>query len=88
MVIGLDYDGTYTAFPELWDVFIFMCESRDIRIICVTGRPESQKPKMQIEVICVPSEFKADACRKLGIDVDIWIDDMPGMIEPARILQW
>ena len=30
--------------------------------------------------------LKADYMRKMGVQVDIWIDDMPGTVQDTRIL--
>lgn len=39
MIIALDYDGTYTRDPDLWDRFIADCQRHSHIVICVTQRP-------------------------------------------------
>lgn len=39
MTIALDYDGTYTRDPDLWDRFISEARSHGHSVICVTNRP-------------------------------------------------
>lgn len=39
-IIVIDFDGTYTADPELWDVFLVAARERGHKIICATMRHE------------------------------------------------
>ena len=38
--IIIDFDGTYTADPELWDVFLASARERGHKLICATMRHE------------------------------------------------
>ncbi len=93
LVIAIDYDFTYTADPALWYGFIMQAQGHGHTVIRVTGRTEPpfpheiQFPKM-VAIICAGDEEKAKAAIKAGYKVNIWIDDMPGTIEPLRKLQW
>jgi hypothetical protein len=44
MTIALDYDGTYTRDPDLWDRFITDCSKSGHLVICVTQRTENTRP--------------------------------------------
>lgn len=38
MIIALDYDGTYTADPALWDQFILLAIKNNHYVVCCTLR--------------------------------------------------
>ena len=89
--IAIDYDFTYTADPDFWDAVIRLGRERGHQFICVTGRDEPpglHERQIPVQVICSPSRFKCSAALERGHVVDVWIDDAPGTIEPAKILQW
>lgn len=92
LTIAIDYDLTFTADPTLWRAFMAMCEVRGHSVICVTGRltpPGADEPRMDCPIICCrDSEPKRRAAARHRIDVDIWIDDSPGMIESPRLLDF
>lgn len=86
MLIALDYDGTYTADPELWDEFIARARSRDHQVIIATMRikgfedeiVEAQLADKVDEIIYTDRKAKKAAVRhQYGRDPDIWIDDNP-----------
>lgn len=92
MILAIDYDDTWTADPELWAGFCRMALARGHEVWCVTARP----PAMMTEVtVTAGAVLGADRCltagaepkarafeRQTGKRVDIWIDDMPEMIQP------
>jgi hypothetical protein len=92
VLIGLDYDKTYTADPLFWRQVVALARQRGHEVVCVTARrepPGSHEPRLpEMAVVCAGSEFKRHAAAKAGHHVDVWIDDMPGLIEPCRVLQW
>lgn len=91
MVIALDYDGTYTEDPLLWQMFIRTARIRGHRVICVTARwPSSPVPATCgfDDLVYAPEGDKSTAARRAGYRVDVWIDDMPGTVEPTRILSF
>ena len=92
LTIAIDYDLTFTADPTLWRAFMHLAEVRNHSVICVTGRltpPGPNEPSIPCPVICCrDSEPKRRAAARHRIDVDIWIDDCPGMIEPSRLLNF
>ena len=76
MRIALDFDGTYTADPYLWDRFIEMCRDRH-DIWCVTMRYPHEEAEISIPVIYTSRKAKKIYCEEKGIHFDIWIDDCP-----------
>lgn len=82
---ALDYDGTYTADPELWDSFISACKIRGHRVVVVTARRRTEE---NLEIVRGPDAaiyFTELAAKKwymdkIGVKVDIWIDDDPSVI--------
>ena len=78
MRIAIDYDGTYTRDPSMWDLFIALAKSAGHEVVCVTQRfaddPEECVPEMPCTVIYTNRQPKA-----FSVDppIDIWIDDHP-----------
>lgn len=80
LTIGLDYDGTFTADPDLWRQFVSDCQRRGHSVICVTARREppdfAREPRlpMGVPIVCAGQAFKRDAaaertaCAKLCMD--------------------
>lgn len=77
MLIALDYDGTYTADPALWDSFVASAVARGHRVICVTMRHETEAIIMPCEIIYTGRRAKMVSIDDLGLQIDIWIDDSP-----------
>lgn len=89
MLIALDYDLTYTADPEFWELVVRVGLSRGHRFICVTGRRDSDPvPPLPMPVVYAGDVLKSRAAARAGYVPDVWIDDMPGTIEPVRVLEW
>lgn len=91
MLIALDYDRTFTADPAFWRDVVALGERHGHSFVCVTGRrhpPEAPEPRIPMPVICAGPELKRNAAARAGHAVDVWIDDMPGTIEPQRIVEW
>lgn len=87
MTIAIDYDGTYTTDPDLWDAFISAGILRGHSFVCVTNRPWEpeeglRRPYPAIPFVCAGDQYKANAARAAGYPVSVWIDDMPGTITP------
>lgn len=94
MNIAIDYDGTWTADPFLFNALVGLARHRGHECFIVTGRKESDRPSViageiisGLRVICCNGRMKEEVCRELGIKIDIWIDDMPGMIQDCMILR-
>lgn len=86
MLIALDFDGTYTADPEMWDAFIKNAQERGHEVIVATMRykeTESDYVEMCVgnkvnAIVYTNRKAKKSAVRKqTGKDPDIWIDDNP-----------
>lgn len=81
--IALDYDGTYTADPALWNKFIKMAQAHGHKVTCVTMRKAclTERLDLEIDVVYTNRKGKMDHCQREGIGhIDIWIDDMPHFI--------
>lgn len=92
LTIAIDFDGTWTADAALWQEFLRMAAARGHRLIIATGRTEPSAdmarhglpPGLPV-VFCGPRP-KRSVVESRGYAVDIWIDNEPGTIEPARLL--
>ena len=101
MKIAIDYDGTYSAAPELWEYFINLAESQGHDVRIVTHREEtkdniSDKIHPQIKIIYTDGVAKQWFCERRG-DFwvpDVWIDDKPrgifenGPLSQTQIDEW
>lgn len=87
-IICLDYDGTYTDFPDLFNIVIDYCKKNNIRIILATMRSEEEKDsgliyleKILDKVIYTNRNAKAKYLSDIyGIIPDVWVDDHPEFI--------
>lgn len=84
MIIALDYDGTYTRDPSMFNSFIAKAHNHGHTVYCVTARAEKDLGPLEnsvlgrmVEIIHTDGQKKKQACTELGINIDIWIDDQP-----------
>jgi len=77
MRIAIDYDGTYTRDPKMWDIFISNAKSHGHEIICVTMRYPHEEINMPCNIIYTSREAKARHTMMKNIEFDVWIDDNP-----------
>ena len=76
MKIALDYDGTYTADPEMWNEVIEVFKNHGHEVTCVSSRFATNPPTLvPLDIVCC--SFRAK-CRSFA--ADIWIDDNPWSI--------
>lgn len=83
MLIALDYDGTYTADPGLWNHFVDVARSRSHEVHIVTMRADSEPVRLGCVVDRVhytDRKAKRAFMQAKGLTVQIWIDDMPDFI--------
>ena len=83
MRIALDYDGSYTADPALWDAFIASARLRGHEVHLVTMRAESEPVRLGAHVDRIhytDRKAKRPYMEARGLPVQVWIDDMPDFI--------
>ena len=87
MIIGLDYDDTYTRDPSAWNDFIHLMRSRKHKVYIVTWRTKEECGMLYWNLNrfvdgIYPTSRKAKAkfMAEKGIIVDVWIDDNPSAI--------
>lgn len=90
MRIALDYDGTYTCDPALWDLFIQNAQQRGHEVVVVTMRSVAEctellegmlrRNQLELKVFMTNRKAKAPFMDGLGLHVDVWIDDMPHFV--------
>ena len=91
-IICLDYDGTYTDFSELFDLFIDKAKELGHKVILCTMRSEAEKDNSLVmleskldKVYYSNRRAKQSYLASLGVYPDIWIDDQPHFLfESAR----
>jgi hypothetical protein len=83
MLIGLDYDGTYTADPFLWDRFLEVAHEQGHDVICFTMRyPHEPLPSIDYlkAIVYTSRKAKKRFAEEAGYKVNIWIDDRPAWL--------
>lgn len=95
MKIALDYDGTYTADPQLWNFFLGLCKARghDVRIVTMRY-PEDKidwldlNEVYQVPVIYTSNMQKREYCDSIDWHPTIWIDDSPEFIVRENVFEY
>jgi hypothetical protein len=84
MLIALDYDETFTRDVSFWCQVVALGQLRGHRFVCVTARsspPDNERePHIPMPIVCAGNEWKNTAALRAGFPVDVWVDDMPGLI--------
>jgi hypothetical protein len=98
MTIAIDFDHTWTSDGALFSAIALLAEPLgNHKVIIATSRHPENSPITQeerdrfrllhwIPVVYCHGTYKETACRNAGYEVDIWIDDQPGMIQPSKVL--
>lgn len=90
--VAFDIDGTWTLAPALFHHIACLFAKAGWQVIIVTGR---EQPEKKVDgylfwsswpVIVSGPLLKEEAALRAGHKVNVWIDDMPGMIQNCRIL--
>lgn len=90
LTIAFDIDGTWSLDPVLFVKVASLFVLSGWRVIVVTGsnQPKNKLDRLMIEfpVIVSGPLMKEEAASRAGYTVNVWVDDMPGMIQNCRIL--
>ena len=93
MLIAIDYDDTWSADPEMWNEIVRIMEHAGHSVIIATSRRhwsddmERGRIPSHLTIVYCGNNFKEHEVElQTGCVVDIWIDDMPGMIQQCLIL--
>jgi hypothetical protein len=90
MNISLDFDDTYTRDPKMWDNFINLARLFGHNVYCVTFRFPEQSEQVYDTIgkvigndSCYFTSYNAKRpfMQSKGIMIDVWIDDMPILID-------
>lgn len=82
MKIGLDYDGTVTLDRQFWKAFLHMARAAGHEVFIVTMRREDEEIDLNFQghsgmVYYTSRQAKKPFMEKMGITIDVWIDDNP-----------
>jgi energy-coupling factor transporter ATP-binding protein EcfA2 len=90
LTIGIDFDGTFAADPEMFREIVLRMRQRGHKVIMVTQRcsefsdqVESVVQMDDLSIIYASGKSKEEAARLYGFIVDIWIDDAPYSVSTA-----
>lgn len=93
MTIAIDFDGTWTQDPRLWRQFTAYAEERGHTVVIVTGRKgwsedmERAGIPSWVRIIYTNHQLKQPEAARQGVKPDVWIDDMPGMIQDCKAIR-
>jgi len=92
VIIGLDYDDTWTRDPEGWFTALLVLKRRNTLIYGVTMRHPHEAGGMdhRYDTLCEKVFFTGRKAKKKfvndrGLIVDVWIDDNPIWVEVDAI---
>jgi hypothetical protein len=89
VLIAIDFDDTLTADAELWLDFVRKANTRGHYVVCVTARRDTAENREWIHswmkdnrIVNLYTHYtglgsKVDYMERIGVKVDIWIDDDP-----------
>lgn len=91
LTVAFDIDGTWTLDPQLFNDIADMFIDERWTVIIVTGRDHSPEKLTRLglsrwPIVVSGPLLKEEAARQAGYKVNVWIDDMPGMIQRCQIL--
>lgn len=87
MIIAVDFDGTYAADPVTFAKVVENFLDAGHEVILVTNRgPEWHEDVDELVTNNIPKLYAGSSSKRSyvaqhGYDVDIWIDDMPHIID-------
>ena len=91
LTIAIDFDDTFTSDPATWSDVIEVLQHAGHRVVCVSARRDCIEHRQEL-MVALPNGVavllsydtpKREFARRHGVNVDIWIDDMPEAI-PTR----
>ena len=92
MNLAIDYDDTWTKDPKAWNQVAWTLRTFSHTCYLVTRRNgwsddmERGNLPSWMPQIYTSGEPKDAYCKKIGIRIDVWIDDMPECIRETKIL--
>ena len=97
MNISLDFDDTYTRDPEMWNHFVELAQQSGHTVYCVTAREPNKVNKEEVynsigrlvgkdNCYFTNSMAKAKYMSEQGIQIDVWIDDLPSNVDQNKKL--
>lgn len=82
MIYGIDYDGTWSADPELFARFVEEAQKRQHQCIIVTNRSQDQAISVPgVTIVYAAGRPKRNVALEAGYDVNVWIDDNPAFVD-------
>lgn len=88
ITFGLDYDGTFDLDKKFWHEFIVAAKAAGHIVYVVTARPLAVYGKADVvdavdgacRIYFTDGKLKRPCMEKLGIKIDVWIDNRPEWI--------
>ena len=95
LTISMDFDRTFAADPTLWGEFARKAVADGNTVVMISRRPEQDRQTVAetlgdyadafSQVLLVGGDtMKGHAAQAAGIEVDVWVDDSPQTITPAK----
>lgn len=92
LTIAFDIDGTWSRDPVLFRQMADAFQGAGWQVIIVTAatQPADKIERLGLSpfpIVVSRGRLKENAARRRGYMVNVWVDDMPGMIQECRILR-
>jgi len=77
MVLAIDYDDTYSSFPDEFDILRTIFQSKGHTVYIVTARDKTYAPIEKDLSLFDGIIYTAGKAKAAVVRADIWIDDSP-----------
>ena len=92
LTIAIDFDGTFAEDPDAFREVVGVFKARGHRCLLVTNRPEEWGKDVRdlvgdlMPIVFAGTSSKRGAVHRQGYEVDIWVDDMPHIVEMEGVV--
>lgn len=89
MRFGLDFDGTYTAAPTLWQGFVRLAKEQGHEVVITTYRSDdgdNDDVEAACQIMGIPVVYTDTKQKQHCYNADVWIDDQPELCPSFRHL--
>ncbi len=81
MRVAIDHDNTISLNREAWFKVIEVLKSFGADVVCISSRfPNVPLPPLPVPTYYTCGQPKWEFAHERGIEIDIWIDDIPSCI--------
>ena len=95
ILFAIDYDGTFSADPALFRLFVNLLRAHGHESVLVTGRSDEGPFGAEVKravgnlmpIVFAAGDWKKEAAAKAGYKIDVWIDDHPEYVARQNLVR-